>query len=148
MISRLPATVELQRSPYGYPQPTIVVGHHHDHRQVAASVYQYASYAELESRGDWAVVANQHGTVALEMVRVDDKTVAAGMRALEAAVLATQALANIERDTRDAILARLRTMPTCGRPTGWPAPGMCSECHDHVCQLREQSAREESDDDV
>jgi len=39
------------------------------------------------------------------------------------------------------------TIGGCRRFTGWVGPGMCAECNGKLCQLREQSAREEKCDE-
>lgn len=52
----------------------------------------------------------------------------------------------MSEQTAEQTAKQICPIPTCGRPTGWPAPGLCMECFDRVCQLREQLEREETDE--
>jgi hypothetical protein len=37
------------------------------------------------------------------------------------------------------------TNPACQRLTGWHVPGLCWQCHDEVCRLREQDELDEAE---
>ena len=92
MTPRIGWFAELQNNKYDDPQPTATLrlDRHHDRRDQAAQVYEFAASVERASAGEqWVVVpdlSNAVATVHLELMNATTEEARRGMQVLRACV--------------------------------------------------------------